>query len=45
MILFQINPPNFTLFPLESDAPRAVNMNSVPGGDPLKGMEVKPWYV
>jgi hypothetical protein len=45
MILFQIDPQGLALFPLKGDAPRAVNMDTVPGGASLKNMEVEPRYM
>jgi hypothetical protein len=45
MILFQIDPQRLARFPLESDAPWTVDVNTVSCGFPLKAMEVEPWYV
>lgn len=45
MILFQVDPQRIASFPLERDAPRTVDVNTVPFGRPLKAMEVEPRHV
>jgi hypothetical protein len=45
MILFKIDPQRIAVIPLERDAPRTVDVNTVTSGRPLKAMEVEPRHV
>jgi hypothetical protein len=45
MILFKIDPQRLAILPLERDAPRTVNVNTVTFRHPLQAMEIESQYV
>jgi len=45
MILFKIDPQRVAISPLERDAPRTVDVNTVTCRHPLKAVEIESWHV
>jgi hypothetical protein len=45
MILLKVDPQRFALLPFKGDAPRPVDVDTVPFGYPLKAVEIKPRHI